>query len=75
MCTIWNETLYTLYGSSICDYIFRIRSQTRRSGAEAVLEMVPRFGQVVLTSARDPDLDFEAKEEWCLQTSDGENVV
>ncbi len=29
--------------------------------AEAVLEMVPRFGQVVLTSARDPDLDFEAQ--------------
>ena len=29
--------------------------------AEAVLEMVPHFGQVVLTSARDPDLDFVAQ--------------
>ena len=29
--------------------------------AEAVLNMIPDFGQVVLTSARDPDLDFEAQ--------------
>ena len=29
--------------------------------AQAVLEMIPNFGQVVLTSARDPDLDFEAQ--------------
>lgn len=29
--------------------------------AEALLDMVPSFGQVVLTSARDPDLDFGAR--------------
>ena len=29
--------------------------------ADAVLHMIPDFGQVVLTSARDPDLDFEAQ--------------
>ena len=28
--------------------------------ARAVLNMIPDFGQVVVTSARDPDLDFEA---------------
>ena len=27
--------------------------------AEAVLNLIPSFGQVVLTSARDPDLDFK----------------
>ena len=28
--------------------------------AKAVLNLIPDFGQVVVTSARDPDLDFEA---------------
>lgn len=29
--------------------------------SESLLDMIPSFGQVVLTSARDPDLDFKAQ--------------
>jgi recombinational DNA repair ATPase RecF len=29
--------------------------------SEALLGMIPSFGQVILTSARDPDLDFKAQ--------------
>ena len=29
--------------------------------SDALLAMIPSFGQVVLTSARDPDLDFKSR--------------
>jgi DNA replication and repair protein RecF len=29
--------------------------------SEALLNMIPAFGQIILTSARDPDLDFKAQ--------------
>lgn len=35
--------------------------------SEALLEMIPSFGQVVLTSARDPDLDFKAQGFYVLE--------
>jgi recombinational DNA repair ATPase RecF len=38
-----------------------IFSELDESRAGSLLEMVQSFGQVVLTTARDPDIDFGAQ--------------